>query len=217
MPRDERGRIYKGSTLYPNGRPKCPVAWCNNPQRKKGYCVRHYDHLRDYARILEHTKFDPRPSIVEGNIAKIPLGINSKDGYVIVDKKYAYLDRHKWILRKKDGYASTNIKSNGKSRAVLLHSLIRGVHKGLDVDHHDRNKLNNRLKNLRVVPRYINGHNKGPQSNNTSGYKGIYWANWVDMWRVRMQLKGKGIEGGYFKKIEDAVKRRKELESEHGL
>ncbi len=107
LPRDKMGRFFKGGTAYPNGRPECVVPGCHAPFRSgSGYCVKHISQIRFYGKVLEHTKFDPRQAIIEGNIAKIPLNINAKDGYAIVDKEFAWLDQWKWHLNQKSGYAN---------------------------------------------------------------------------------------------------------------
>ena len=55
--------------------------------------------------------------------------------------------------------------------------------------------------------------NKGMQSNNTSGVKGVYWDR--GRWRVDIVVAGKKINLGRFATIEAASAARKQGEAEH--
>lgn len=54
------------------------------------------------------------------------------------------------------------------------------------VDHINRDKLDNRKENLRPATNALNGCNKGPQTNNTSGYKGVSWSTVSGKWSVEI-------------------------------
>ena len=77
------------------------------------------------------------------------------------------------------------------------------------VDHIDRNPLNNRRSNLRIVTRSMNSHNKKVQRNSTSGINGVHKCG--KGWRASIYINGKGYRK-FFKKQEDAIAYRKELE-----
>ncbi len=47
------------------------------------------------------------------------------------------------------------------------------IPEGMEIDHINRNRRDNRLENLRLVSRSQNNFNKGKYRNNTSGYKGV--------------------------------------------
>ena len=47
--------------------------------------------------------------------------------------------------------------------------------KSFEVDHIDRNKLNNHLSNLRYATHTENNQNASIKKSNTSGVKGVYW------------------------------------------
>lgn len=92
---------------------------------------------------------------------------SNPDYHTLVDADlYEFLNQFNWQLQ--CGYARRNRKvkdsSPGKSHWVHLHREVlrlRGVEipQGLVVDHINRNKLDNRFENLRVVTRSINGKN----------------------------------------------------------
>lgn len=137
----------------------------------------------------------PRPAIIEGAIAKIPLGVNAKDGYVLVDARLSFLDEHKWHLGV-NGYASTNL--SGKS--ILLHHILSGdIAKGMCVDHMNLNKLDNRIENLRIVTRAQNNTNVGKKLSSKSMYKGVIWHKPTDSWTARVVKSGVVKSLGYFK------------------
>lgn len=151
---------------------------------------------------------DARPAIKHIETALIPLGINAKDGYAIVDIEDAVIDRTRWSLQKR-GYAIGYIDGEN----ILMHHLIFGKPpKGKVVDHINRNKLDNRRCNLRFVPQRINAINSTIQKNNTSGYKGVTFEKRRNKWLAQCVYKGKNHFGGYYDNIQDAIEARKTLE-----
>jgi len=106
-----------------------------------------------------------------------------------------------------------HIKINGKY--FLEHRLIWSMFKGecipsvdliQNLDHIDRDKLNNRIENLRVANKSENGYNTLKKSNNTSGYKGVCWHKVKRKWMAQGRVEGKKVYLGYYENIEDASK-----------
>ena len=155
------------------------------------------------------TQKSPRPAEVVGDIAKIDLGFRAKNGHIIVDKEFAWLDRYNWHLSE-GGYA----RSKAGGTIKLIHRMIIGVPpKGYYVDHIDGDPKNNRTENLRFVTNRQNVMNQGLHKSNTSGYKGIYRRvsdNRVS-WLAKINDNGKQIHGGTFSTKEDAARRYDEL------
>lgn len=159
--------------------------------------------------ITGKSRFDRRPCIVSGNVAKIELG-NSK-GFTVIDKRYSHLDKYNWSLAG-DGYPVTAI--NGK--LVKLHHMILGKPpKGLVTDHINRDKLDNRKRNLRFVTQKVNLSNIGMLSTNTSGYKGVTWDKYTNKWIAQGSFNGRHQWGGSYLKIEDAVRARRKIERKY--
>lgn len=71
-------------------------------------------------------------------------------------------------------YASAANRGTDYSRRVYMHRLILQVSGGLQVDHADRNGLNNRRCNLRAATRSQNCSNR-EKTGVTSRFKGVYW------------------------------------------
>ena len=71
------------------------------------------------------------------------------------------------------------------------------------VDHIDQDSLNNRLSNLRLVTRRQNRENSKLNSNNSSGYRGVYKMG--KKWQAKIMLpKGRARSIGVFDTPEDA-------------
>jgi len=69
-----------------------------------------------------------------------------------------------------------NTKQNKKVHKIVAEAFLNSVPTDI-IDHKNRNKDDNRLKNLRVVSCVENRHNINQLSNNESGYTGIYIKN----------------------------------------
>lgn len=74
------------------------------------------------------------------------------------------------------------------------------------LDHINNIKHDNSLKNLRECTRQQNGINRGNQSNNTTGFKGVCWKESLKKYTVRCTYQGKRVHLGCFTLLEDAAK-----------
>lgn len=95
----------------------------------------------------------------------------------------------------------------------IVFALANGVDPyPLEIDHIDRNPINNHPSNLRLADRSQNASNKGIQSNNTSGYRGVTYCKRTKKWMAQIGLHQKTIFLGRFKNKEDAFNARKEAQ-----
>lgn len=69
-------------------------------------------------------------------------------------------------------------------RQVLMHKLL--LPKAKEVDHINRDRLDNRRSNLREVTRTENCMNKGKLENTSSRFKGVSWHSQIKTWRARL-------------------------------
>jgi len=69
---------------------------------------------------------------------------------------------------------------------------------GMQIDHINRNKTDNRIENLRLSTPRNNCLNKTKQSRNTSGYKGVSWYKRDKKYRATIKHNCKNIHLGYF-------------------
>lgn len=94
-------------------------------------------------------------------------------------------------LNKSGGYYQIAIRGT----LYLVHRIVAVLHdlnvNGLVVDHIDRNKINNKIFNLRVVSQKENMQNKSMHSNNTSGVQGVLYDKRHDQWISSWMQNGK--------------------------
>lgn len=110
-----------------------------------------------------------------------------------------------------DGYVCTRVLN----KTLFLHRLIILPSDGMEIDHIDHNKFDNRKKNLRIVTHYQNCLNKGKYRSNTSGNTGVYLRKDRNIWKSYITVNKKRIHLGYFEDKEDAIKARKEAEEKY--
>lgn len=120
------------------------------------------------------------------------------------------IKQYKWHLhlRKSDqryDVCANSYIENSKRKYIILPRFLLNAPKGLTVDHINRDTLDNRKINLKVVSIYKNNQNK---STNTSGCVGVTWDKSRNKWHVRFCCKNLGR----FESFEEAVKVRKEAE-----
>jgi hypothetical protein len=96
---------------------------------------------------------------------------NSNKECLVDDEDFEFVSLFNWCLQR-SGYVLTTSNPRHLLHRVILGSKIDIT--GCDVDHKDRNPLNNQKSNLRVATKSQNGANRTKQKNNTSGFKGIY-------------------------------------------
>ena len=130
---------------------------------------------------------------------------NSKGIALVDNENYEWLNSFKWYLC--NGYARTSKKINNKVEKIFLHHLIMGkpINK-MEVDHIDRNGLNNQKLNLRIATHSQNNMNKPSYNNVTSKYKGVHWFKRDKKWVVQIGINGKHYHVGKFDNEIDAAK-----------
>lgn len=147
------------------------------------------------------------PAILKGvPMKKIPLSKNR--GFALVDDEdHKKLSRHKWRLQKAKhtSYALTTIGKRPTRKTVLMHRLITKAPKGKQVDHRDKNGLNNQKYNLRVCTRSQNNMNR-KKTRGTSKYKGVWLDRSTGKWRSHLNIDGRRIYLGSFSDEKDAGK-----------
>jgi hypothetical protein len=161
---------------------QCKVELCSsklskdrhgNPYLKNGYCQKHYLRQYHYGDININKRYEqlkPRPAIKEENYYKIPLGPGAKHGYALVDENYKCLDKYKWSIDT-DGYAITTITINRRKKVLKMHRLVLNPPYNLQVDHINRDRVDNRSNNLRSCTNIENQQNKGDRSPYSKSHK----------------------------------------------
>lgn len=118
---------------------------------------------------------------------------------LVDDEDYAKLSCLVWRF---DGSIVYEIGRHG----VPMHRHIMGGKPGYEIDHIDRNGLNNQKSNFRWATRQQNAINRGIQINNTSGYKGVSLIKKTGKWRAAIRVNGRTIVlGNHLSKEEAAL------------
>ncbi len=140
----------------------------------------------------------------------IPITYN-KEGIPYISVKYkkgnkeyeCLVDEDKWHeltfmktwFRNPNGYIKANINGNP---STLIHRFLYETYKSqeditnLQIDHKNRNKLDNRMSNLRAATSGQNNHNI--ESKNKTGYRGVH----KDKKKYNARIKYKGEEYGVY-------------------
>lgn len=84
-----------------------------------------------------------------------------------------------------------------------------------NIDHIDRNKQNNSIDNLRELDQVWNSRNRAKNSNNSSGYTGVYYSTEKKKWVAEIIVNKIKHRLGYFDTAELAGTAYKQFESEH--
>ena len=106
-----------------------------------------------------------------------------------------------------------------RQQSYMAHSLAWAIVHGewpIELDHRDRARGNNRLDNLRLVSdRRLNSYNRGLQTSNTSGFKGVSYARKKRKWWARINVDGKRRSLGLFDTPEQAAEIYRAAEAVH--
>lgn len=138
-----------------------------------------------------------------------------------VKELFDYDAENGWLIRKKDNHGRIvnrpcGIKPNHHGYGPLtidgntyhVHRVIWLWHKGEwpenDIDHIDRDRMNNRIENLRPATRQENLHNIGMNRNNSSGYPGVCFHKPTNKFMARIWINNKQIYLGLFTTAEEA-------------
>lgn len=119
------------------------------------------------------------------------------------DEDYERLNRFKWYaVRAKDRFYA---ERKSASIQIRMHRTIMNAPKGIQVDHKDRNGLNNQKFNLRLATNQENCFNQiHPHKNNKLGVKGVHWREDTKKFLAQIQFNKKRIYLGLFTMLEDA-------------
>lgn len=101
-------------------------------------------------------------------------------------------------------YAAGKITINGKEKFISMHRLIMNAPTEFNVDHKDRNGLNNRRENLRLATIAENAQNRPFIRNNKTGERGI-WKTKNNKFFANVVVNGKRVYGKTFETIDDAI------------
>lgn len=185
-------------------------SWCK-------YCKKEYKyHYRKGVRKrkeLKPNEYNIREEVSEVKIYRLD---GSYEIVLISTEDIEKVNKYKWYLNNPSGnifYAYTNDTSNNdKLKIFSMHRLIMDFPENLEVDHIDRDSLNNTRGNLRAVTSYENTMNRRVTSEKVSDVKGVTWDKRSGKWLVTINADGKYMYFGKYTFKDEAVKTRISLE-----
>lgn len=133
---------------------------------------------------------------------------------IMPDGKSFYIDIEDFDIVKENywHYCRGYLRSTrlGLMHRVLMKNNLVGE---VEVDHINRNRLDNRKENLRIVTRQENMHNKSKYKTNTSGHRGIKWNKNLQKWQSQITVNKERIHLGVFDDLQDAIVARRKAEN----
>jgi hypothetical protein len=121
---------------------------------------------------------------------------NGKE-FLVDEEDYEKVVPHKW--RAYRGYVETKVGGRKDRKTILLHRFLMNAPKGIDVDHINHDPLDNRKSNLRIVPHYLNTHNRKKQGGvslpkGRNRWKAIIYVNneriWLGQYKTEQEARG---------------------------
>jgi len=157
--------------------------------------------------------------MIEGEVCwRIPI---TREKYIFVsDEDYERVMEHSWqaVPSRVNGlwYAHRMVWSGSSYEPQSVHVFILGAPpEGMEIDHKNRNGLDNRRANIRFATRQQNLANQGIGKLNTSGYRGVIWNKDTQRWRCSIFIDKKRKYLGFFDEAEEAARAFDEEAKKH--
>ena len=119
---------------------------------------------------------------------------------------------------RRNGYVSVNIGGKMFYEHRLVWLIFFGpIRDGLQIDHINHNRGDNRILNLRLCCPACNAKNLSMNSTNRSGHNGVSFDSERGLWRSYVTVQGSHINIGRFADIESAISARNSYNSALGF
>src|SRR3990167_8236813 len=133
-----------------------------------------------------------------------------RHGFIDVDDEdYEFLSGFEWFIWTggfKQKFVTRKTLVGESGQRIKMHNVILPPTEGLEVDHINRNTLDNRRSNLRLVSHRENSLNRSLFSNNKSGFRGVCRRGQRGSWLAQIKANGVKIHlGSYKTKIDAAI------------
>lgn len=139
---------------------------------------------------------------------KLEIILSNTDRVAIIDDEYANIcDGVTWCINS-GGYATrTKRYGGGRKKTILMHREIMGLslHDGIQLDHINGNRLDNRRCNLRICDKSQNNANVSKYREGTSIYKGVYRKPRYKGWYAYINKDNKRYNLGRYNTEEEAA------------
>lgn len=123
---------------------------------------------------------------------------------LVDDEDFKNLNQFKWYAHK--GAHTFYAARRERYKLILMHRILLQIDdRGIDVDHKDRDGLNNQRNNIRLATRIQNSANSRKQKNCTSEFKGVSWNKRAKKWMSSICPNRKQLHLGYFLTEDEAA------------
>jgi HNH endonuclease len=128
------------------------------------------------------------------------------------DERYEELSQWRWHAdwnrTNQAFYVCRNeLGEDGKQHRIRMHRYLMNAPKGVQVDHRNRDTLDNQTENLRLATQAQNSWNRKKSKYNKSGFTGVRYilGNRKRPWKAEIKHLGRNINLGHFKTAEEAI------------
>lgn len=146
---------------------------------------------------------------LRGDVTAIYIPLNGEFIETLIDTEDLPKVRvypNTWFMNsKKLMYVRGITTKNFKRTTVLIHRLILDNPEGIEIDHINRDPLDNRKCNLRVATRTQNVQNRLVMKSNKLGVKGVRWKEQNQKYEARITVNKKPMYLGLYERLEDAT------------
>ena len=183
------------------------------------YCGKHRAQKEIYGKFLDsnpRSKQDPNEILIKDDYAILYTYDNDCNiayEFKISKEDVEIASKFKWTHTSPQKGKPGPYMSNKKTG--LYHRFIMGAQKGEQVDHINRDTLDNRRENLRIADQNLQNHNQAKQKNTRFDIKGIDKhkdPNRAKRYMARFNDKGKRYMSPWYETYEEAVFARYLLE-----
>lgn len=139
---------------------------------------------------------------------------------LVDDNEFEKLNKHKWFSQKKGDtfYARRYECKNGKIKRIYMHrEILELKNKKEEVDHINKNGIDNRKENMRICTHQQNQWNTKKRTG-ISQFKGVHWHKKANKWQGQIRCNNKWYYLGLYNSETEAAhvynKKAKELHGE---
>lgn len=134
---------------------------------------------------------------------------------LVDDEDYEFLMQWSWYYT--GGYARRTETQANRRVSVFMHNVVahRADIQGPEVDHRDRDPLNNQRYNLRPATRCQQARNRGLRRDSKSRCIGVTWRARLNRWEARILYAGRYQYLGVFVTKEEAAKAYNDAARKH--
>jgi len=185
-------------------------------------CGKHVFQFARHGKFIEQTRFEKNKIIINDDYAEIFFNNNKGNiscSTIIDIEDVDKISHYKWFKKKDDRVVCNIVKEGVGKSHIRLHNIIMDFdeYNMFDkmVDHIDKNPLNNRKSNLRIVNAQVNSTNRRMQKNNTSGVTGVVLKKSGSKYVSQIKFNSKMIRLLHTSDFDEAVKARLKAEIEY--